>query len=117
MSKTSGLADGFIVGGYDLSGTVNSIDQISGGPALLDVTSIEKSGARADRRPPGRDHGVHSFADITGMTPGFSDSLHTLPTVDTIGMYLRGSAIGQRRRRASTRSRSATTRRGARTGH
>ena len=43
MAKTSGLGDGFLIGGYDLSGDVASVDQISGGPALLDVTAINKS--------------------------------------------------------------------------
>jgi hypothetical protein len=43
MSKTSGLGDQFFIGGYDLSGDVASLDQISGGPALLDVTPINVS--------------------------------------------------------------------------
>jgi hypothetical protein len=42
-TKTSGLGDNFYIGGYDLSGDVASVDKISGGPALLDVTSIKKS--------------------------------------------------------------------------
>lgn len=41
MAKSSGLGDNFYVGGYDLSGDVASIDQISGGPALIDVTPIK----------------------------------------------------------------------------
>lgn len=42
MAKTSGLGDHFYVGGYDLSGDINSIGQLGGGPALLDVTSINE---------------------------------------------------------------------------
>lgn len=43
MAKTSGLGDQFYIGGYDLSGDVASLDQIGGGPALLDVTPINAS--------------------------------------------------------------------------
>lgn len=43
MAKTSGLGDQFYIGGYDLSGDVASVDQINGGPALLDVTPINAS--------------------------------------------------------------------------
>jgi hypothetical protein len=42
-NKVSGLGDNFYIGGYDLSGDVASLDKISGGPALLDVTPINKS--------------------------------------------------------------------------
>ena len=38
--KTSGLGDNFYIGGYDLSGDVASLDQISGGPALFDWTPV-----------------------------------------------------------------------------
>lgn len=41
-SKSSGLGDNFYIGGYDLSGDVNSIGQLGGGPALLDVTAINQ---------------------------------------------------------------------------
>lgn len=43
MAKQSGLGDNFYIGGYDLSGDVASLDQISGGPALIDVTAINQS--------------------------------------------------------------------------
>ena len=95
MSKQSGLGDSFIVGGYDLSGTVNSVDQISGGPALLDVTVVRDS---AHERIGGLRDGsmaFTSFADITAPpTPAFVDGIHLLPVTDTIGMYLHGQALG-----------------------
>ena len=37
------MGDNFFVGGYDLSGDVASVDKISGGPALLDVTPVSAS--------------------------------------------------------------------------
>jgi hypothetical protein len=43
MAKTGGLGDNFYIGGYDLSGGVNSVDQISGGPNLQDATTINQS--------------------------------------------------------------------------
>jgi hypothetical protein len=43
MPKSSGLGDNFYFGGVDLSGNVGSIDAISGGPALQDVTTIRQS--------------------------------------------------------------------------
>ena len=41
--KMSGLGDNFYIGGYDLSGDVSALTQISGGPAALDVTGIKQS--------------------------------------------------------------------------
>ncbi len=43
MAKQSGLGARFLIGGYDISGDVNAIDQISGGPALIDSTDITQS--------------------------------------------------------------------------
>ena len=40
--KQSGLGDNFYIGGYDLSGDVSALSQISGGPAPIDVTGIKQ---------------------------------------------------------------------------
>jgi hypothetical protein len=40
MAKQSGLGARLLVGGYDISGDVQALDKISGGPALGDVTDI-----------------------------------------------------------------------------
>jgi hypothetical protein len=58
MAKQSGLGDNFYIGGYDLSGDVSSLDAISGGPALIDVTSIKKS---ANERIGGQRDGSMKF--------------------------------------------------------
>lgn len=42
MAKQSGLGDNFYFGGVDLSGDVASLDKISGGPNLQDVTTIKQ---------------------------------------------------------------------------
>lgn len=44
MPKTSGLGDNFYIGGFDLSGDLSSLDQISGGPAAINVTAIKSFG-------------------------------------------------------------------------
>lgn len=42
--KTSGIGDRFFVDGFDVSGDVNSLGRIGGGPGVLDVTDITQSG-------------------------------------------------------------------------
>jgi hypothetical protein len=42
MAKQSGLGDNLYFSGVDLSGDIGSVDKISGGPALLDVTAIKQ---------------------------------------------------------------------------
>jgi hypothetical protein len=83
MAKQSGLGDNFYIGGYDLSGDLASVDQISGGPALLDVTAIrsyanERIGALRDG-----DMQFTSFwnSTVAVSTPGVP--LTTVPVVST----------------------------------
>lgn len=92
IAKTSGLGDNFYVGGYDLSGDTASLDEIGGGPALIDVTGIDKS----------------AFERIGGLRDGriewtshFNDALlhqhvalSPLPTADVQLMYFRGTTLG-----------------------
>lgn len=92
MAKQSGLADNFYIGGYDLSGDVSSLDQISGGPALLDVTPINAS---ANVRIPALRSGDMQFTTFFDPASGLEHAaLSTLPTADVIAMYLRGTTIG-----------------------
>lgn len=68
MAKQSGLGDNFYLGGYDLSGDVSAIDKISGGPALLEFTTVSKF---AHVRQGGKRDGSISFTtffDYTGTT-------------------------------------------------
>lgn len=84
MSKQSGLGDNFYCGGYDLSGDIASVDKISGGPALLDVTPINVS---ANVRIGGRRDGDLQFTSFfeysgpAGSAPAFP--LTTVPYVST----------------------------------
>jgi len=43
MGKQGALGSNFYIGGFDLSGNVNALSKISGGPAALDMTAINQS--------------------------------------------------------------------------
>lgn len=89
-TKVSGLGDNFYVGGYDLSGDIQALGKIGGGPALLDVTDITQL---AHSRLGGeRDGGIDyvSYFDPTTAHPVLS----LLPRTDVIETYCRGTAVG-----------------------
>jgi hypothetical protein len=78
--KQSGLGMRLLVGGYDISGDINAIDTVSGGPALIDSTDITQS---AHSRIYGlRDGklGFTAFMDASNAHPVLS----ALPTGDTL---------------------------------
>jgi len=80
MAKQSGLGARFLVGGYDLSGDINAIDQITGGPAFLDVTDITES---AHERIGGERDGSMGFTCY--MNPARTHPvLAALPTADEL---------------------------------
>lgn len=92
MSKQSGLGDNFYIAGYNVSGDTNSLSRISGGPAALDVTPIDKSGFE---RLGGKRDGGFTFTSIFNDATGQQhEALKTLPTTARIGTYFRGTAIG-----------------------
>lgn len=92
MEKQGGLGDHFLIGGYDLSGDVSAIDQISGGPALLDVTAINKS---AHERIGGlRDGGLQFTTFFNAAAGAAHPALSALPRADTVAAYLRGAVLG-----------------------
>lgn len=90
MTKTSGLGDNLYIAGVDLSGDTNSIKKISGGPAALDFTGIDKGGH--ERIGCERDGGIDwaSYFNPTGAHP----TLSALPTADVIVGYFRGTTLG-----------------------
>lgn len=90
MAKQSGLGDNFYLGGHDLSGDVASLDQVTGGPATLDVTGLNKS---ANERIGGLRDGDLQFTtyfDAASEQPALS----VLPTSSVIASYLRGTGQG-----------------------
>lgn len=90
MAKQPGLGDNFYVSGYDLSGTVNAVNNVGGGPATIDVTDITQSGvARIGGKRDGR------MAWTSLWDPAVSHPvLSALPTTDVTASYLRGTGIG-----------------------
>lgn len=90
MAKTTGLGDAFYVGGSDLSGDINALSKISGGPGVIDVTDITQSGiARlGGTRDGGIDYNVYFDPAVAHPV------LSALPLTDVICSYFRGTAIG-----------------------
>lgn len=92
MAKTGGLGDNFYIGGFDLSGDVASVDQISGPQTTFDVTAINKS---AHERIGGLRDGSMQFTSFMNNSAGQEHAiLKTLPRTDTIATYLRGTTLG-----------------------
>ncbi|MDJ0460582.1 hypothetical protein [Streptomyces sp. H27-C3] len=93
MSKQSGLGDALYVAGYDVSGDINALGNVGGGPAVLPFTAIDKS---AMERKGGIRDGRTEFTSffnptlLTGAHARFSG----LPTADQIVTYCRGTALG-----------------------
>lgn len=90
MSKTTGLGDNFYVAGYDLSGYVNSLGSVGGGPNPLDFTTIDKSAmVRLGSVRAGTMQFTTFMDSAGGPTP-----LQNLSTADQIGTYCRGTTLG-----------------------
>jgi hypothetical protein len=92
MAKQGGMGDNLYVDGFDFSGDIGSLSRIGGGPALLDVTGIDKSGME---RLGGIRDGAIEFSSFFNDSVGMGHKvLRLLPTADTNVMYMRGTAIG-----------------------
>lgn len=94
MAKTSGLGDALHIQGFDASGDIQQLQQIGGGPALLDVTGINKS---AYERIGGLRDGrmeMTTFFNHVAVTGGTHEKLSALPRTDVILTYCRGTTLG-----------------------
>jgi len=92
MAKQSGLGDHLIIDGQDISGDVNSLSSIHGGPAAWDVTGIDKSAN--ERIGLLRDGGLGFVAFHNPVALGTHVKLAALPLADRLVTYLRGVGIG-----------------------
>lgn len=92
MAKQSGLGDNLYVAGRDLSGDIGSIGGISGGPAALEVTGIDKSAY--ERLGGVRDGSLEYTAFFNDAVGQAHPTLAALPTADQIVSYLRGTTLG-----------------------
>ncbi len=92
MSKQSGLGDGFLLDGYDLSGDVGSIGPVRGGPSPLVMTGIDKS---AIERLGGKfDSEISWKSWFNPSAAAEHPVLSTLPRTARIVTYCRGRSIG-----------------------
>lgn len=92
MAKSSGLGDRLYVAGRNLSNDIAAIQTMHGGPALLNVTGIDKS---AIERIGGQRDGSIEFTTYLNDAAGQQHAtLSALPTTDVHVMYTRGTAIG-----------------------
>jgi hypothetical protein len=92
MAKQSGLGDHLIVDGQDISGDVNSLSNIHGGPAPWDVTGIDKSAN--ERIGVLRDGGLGFVAFHNTVALGTHAKLSALPLADRLVTYCRGYGLG-----------------------
>jgi hypothetical protein len=92
VSKEHGLGSELFVGGYQLSGDVQAVDNISCPTAVLDVTGINKS---AYERIHGHKDGSIEMATFFNTATGRAHPvLKTLPTTDTHLMYCHKTTLG-----------------------
>jgi hypothetical protein len=94
MAKQAGLGDNLYYNGFDVSGSILSVDKISGGPTLLDTTNIKQS---ANSRIGGKRDGSMSFTSwletiATVNTP--SVPLTTVPVVSTLNQPVQVTITG-----------------------
>lgn len=94
MAKQSGLGDNWYVSGYDLSGDVTALDNISGPSGVLDgVTGIDKS---AMERLLGTRSGHMEVSTWFNDAAGHEHpALAALPTTDQLGTYFRSTTLGK----------------------
>ena len=92
MTKRSGIGMNAYYSGRNVSGDWLSINRIGGGPALLDVTGIDKSGY--ERIGGLRDGEIDFTTGFNVATDQQHDSLKGLPTADVHLMVTVGTTVG-----------------------
>lgn len=92
MTKRHGLGMRLYVGGYDVSGDINSFGGINGGPAALDYTDITQDAN--DRLGGQRDGGCQFMSYFDDATDQSHDVFGALPTASVDAMGLLGTTIG-----------------------
>lgn len=88
--KEAGLGDGLWISGVDVSGSIASVSDLGGGPALLTVPDITQRGqARIGLVRDGRAT-LGTYFTPADHHPNFA----ALPRTDVVATYRHGSAIG-----------------------
>lgn len=92
MSKQSGLGDALYVAGYDLSGDIQAVNQVRGGPAVFEVTGIDKSAI--ERIGGERDGAIEVTSFFNKATGRAHPRFSSLPTADIGVTYCRSTVLG-----------------------
>lgn len=92
--KESGLGDNLYIAGYNASGDIQQLGRIGGGPALLNMTGIDKSAF--ERKGGLRDGALEmtTFFNHDSVTPATHEKLSALPRTDVLLTYCRGTTLG-----------------------
>jgi hypothetical protein len=89
VAKQSGLAQRLLVGGYDISGDIQALDNVHGGPKLGDVTDITQSAHSRLGLVRDGGLGVTGYFDPANAHPVLS----ALPTADVAASYLMSTTL------------------------
>lgn len=92
MTKSSGMGDQLLIGGYLLGASTNSLSRCNGGPTPLDMTDITQSAF--ERKAVGRDGGMTVVSYWNPSAGGSHDAYSPLPRTDVVGSYLHTQTIG-----------------------
>lgn len=92
MTKTNGLGDNLYVGGYNLSGDIGAIDDLSSPRGTIDSTGIDK--LANERLLTTKDGKIDFTAFFNPASSQEHPVLSALPTSDIQVMYARGTTLG-----------------------
>lgn len=92
MTKQSGLGSRLWVGSASISGDINAINRISGGPSALDLTDITQSGY--ERAGGIRNGGIDVTAFFNPSAGRAHPTFAALPRTDTIVSAAVGALVG-----------------------
>lgn len=92
MAKSTGIGSRYGIGGYDVSGDINALNRIGGGPATIDMTDITQAGM--DRSAGLFDAGMEAAAYFDPAAGASHEHFATLPTSSQVAMWASASAAG-----------------------
>lgn len=93
MTKRTGLGDALYVNGYDLSGGIQALGQIGGGPAALDFTTIRQ--LAMDRLGGIRDGRIETTSFVDAAADSAHDVFSAMTVSDEIITYCFGEGLGE----------------------
>jgi len=90
--KTSGLGDQLYIGGYDQSGDIGAVQNLSTTYAEWVVTGLDKSAEERQLLLADGEIGFANYYDP--VSPGLHALFNTLPDTDALVSYFRGATLG-----------------------